>query len=103
MNDHQLPNSSVSWSLARNNGDLQSTLGIGVNEAKDSLARIGASGNVNPGPGGSWVFMGYTGPEQVDWVTQTARVRHQGPCVVAQFVTLPAAIKAIEEQKGKDF
>lgn len=77
----------------------QDSKGVGVNEAKDSLARIGATGNVNPGPGGSWVFMGYTGPDPVDWVTQTARPRHKGPCVVSEFVTLPAAVKAVNEQK----
>ena len=70
-----------------------------MNEAKDSLARIGATGAVNPGPGGSWVFMGYTGPDQVDWVTQVARPRHKGPCVVSEFITLPAAAKAIEEEQ----
>ena len=75
--------------------------GVGVNDAKDALARIGATGNVNPGPGGSWVFMGYTGPDAVDWVTQTARPRHRGPCVVSEFVSLPAAVKAAEEEKGK--
>jgi hypothetical protein len=73
--------------------------GVGVNEAKDSLARIGATGAVNPGPGGSWVFMGYTGPDAVDWVTQVARPRYKGPCVVSEFVTLPAAAKAIEEEQ----
>ena len=72
--------------------------GVGVNEAKDSLARIGATGAVNPGPGGSWVFMGYTGPETVDWVTQMARPRYKGTCVVSEFITLPAAAKAIEEE-----
>ncbi|XP_028414979.1 catenin alpha-2-like [Dendronephthya gigantea] len=77
----------------------QDTKGVGVNEAKDSLARIGATGNVNPGPGGSWVFMGYTGPDGVDWVTQMARPRHKGPCVVSEFITLPAAAKAIVEEQ----
>ncbi|CAB4026103.1 catenin alpha-2-like [Paramuricea clavata] len=77
----------------------QDTKGVGVNEAKDSLARIGATGNVNPGPGGSWVFMGYTGPDAVDWVTQMARPRHKGPCVVSEFITLPAAVKAVEEEQ----
>ena len=72
-----------------------------MNDAKDSLARLGATGDVNSGPGGSWVFMGYTGPEAVDWVAQTARPRYKGPCVVSEFLTLPAAVKAAEEERCK--
>ena len=44
--------------------------------------------------------MGYTGPDAVDWVTQMARPRHKGPCVVSEFISLPAAVKAVEEEQG---
>jgi hypothetical protein len=45
--------------------------------------------------------MGYTGPDAVDWVTQMARPRYKGPCVVSEFIALPAAVKAVEEEQGK--
>lgn len=44
--------------------------------------------------------MGYTGPDAVDWVTQESKPRYEGPSVISDFVSLPAAVKAVEEEPG---
>ena len=65
--------------------------GTSVNDAKEALYDIGASGNVHPGFHGSWAFVGYTGPEQVKWAKTVSAPRSKGPAVIEEMIASPSA------------
>ena len=65
--------------------------GTSVNEAKTALLRINATGNVHPGFHASWAFIGYTGPEKINWARTVTKPRYQGPSVINEMITTPAA------------
>lgn len=62
-----------------------------MNDSKEALYDIGATGNVHPGFHGSWAFVGYTGPEQVKWAKTVSLPRHKGPAVIEEMITSPSA------------
>lgn len=64
--------------------------GTSVNDAKEALYDIGATGNVHPGFHGSWAFVGYTGPEQVKWATTISQPRYKGPAVIEEMIASPS-------------
>jgi len=68
-----------------------------VNNAKEALYDLGASGNVHPGFHGSWAFVGYTGPEQVKWAKTISQPRYKGPAVIEEMITSPSAEAEISE------
>lgn len=67
----------------------QGSTGTSVNDAKEALYELGASGNVHPGFHGSWAFIGYTGPEKVKWTKVTSQPRYKGPAVIEEMITSP--------------
>ena len=67
------------------------SIGTSVNDAKEALYDIGATGNVHPGFHGSWAFVGYTGPEQVKWAKTVSAARSKGPAVIEEMITSPSA------------
>ncbi|XP_020626915.1 catenin alpha-2-like [Orbicella faveolata] len=69
----------------------QGTTGTSVNDAKEALYDVGATGNVHPGFHGSWAFVGYTGPEQAKWAKTVSAPRHKGPAVIEEMITSPSA------------
>lgn len=71
--------------------------GTSVNDAKEALYEIGATGNVHPGFHGSWAFVGYTGPEQVKWAKNISQPRYQGPAVIEEMLTSPSAEEEISK------
>ncbi|PFX19617.1 Catenin alpha-2 [Stylophora pistillata] len=73
----------------------QGTTGTSVNDAKEALYDIGATGNVHPGFHGSWAFVGYTGPEHVKWAKNISQPRYQGPAVIEEMLTSPSAEEEI--------
>ena len=62
-----------------------------MNDAKEALYDIGATGNVHPGFHGSWAFVGYTGPEQATWAKTVGAARSKGPAVIEEMITSPSA------------
>lgn len=68
-----------------------------MNDAKEALYEIGATGNVHPGFHGSWAFVGYTGPEQVKWAKNISQPRYQGPAVIEEMLTSPSAEEEISK------
>ena len=68
-----------------------------MNNAKEALYDLGASGNVHPGFHGSWAFVGYTGPEQVKWPKTISQPRYKGPAVIEEMITSPSAEAEISE------
>lgn len=68
-----------------------------MNNAKEALYDLGASGNVHPGFHGSWAFVGYTGPEQVKWAKTISQPRYKGPAVIEEMITSPSAEAEISE------
>lgn len=62
-----------------------------MNDAKEALYDLGASGNVHPGFHGSWAFVGYTGPAPVKWAKVISQPRYQGPAVIQEMITSPSA------------
>ena len=68
-----------------------------MNNAKEALYDLGASGNVHPGFHGSWAFIGYTGPEQVKWAKTISQPRYKGPAVIEEMITSPSAEAEISE------
>ena len=68
-----------------------------MNNAKEALYDLGASGNVHPGFHGSWAFVGYTGPEQVKWTKTISQPRYKGPAVIEEMITSPSAEAEISE------
>ena len=73
------------------------SLGTSVNDAKEALYELGASGNVHPGFHGSWAFVGYTGPEQVKWTKVISQPRYKGPAVVEEMITRPSEEEEISK------
>jgi len=67
------------------------SIGTSVNDAKEALYDVGATGNVHPGFHGSWAFVGYTGPEQAKWAKTVSAPRHKGPAVIEEMITSPSA------------
>ena len=45
--------------------------------------------------------MGYTGPEKVNWVRTASKPRHQGPAVINEMITTPAAEAEISEYSSE--
>ena len=62
-----------------------------MNDAKEALYDVGATGNVHPGFHGSWAFVGYTGPEQVKWAKTISQPRYKGPAVIEEMIPSPSA------------
>ena len=62
-----------------------------MNDAKEALYDIGATGNVHPGFHGSWAFVGYTGPEPIKWAKTVSQQRHKGPAVIEEMIPSPTA------------
>lgn len=78
-------------------------LGDGLSEAKDALLRIGAQSPLSPGPNGSVAFLGYTGPQDVDWLKQSCHSRGQGPSQITDYyVLVPAAVDELFKESEDD-
>lgn len=80
----------------------QGTTGTSVNDAKEALYELGASGNVHPGFHGSWAFLGYTGPEQVKWTKVVSQPRYKGPAVVEEMITRPSEEEEISPMNATE-
>lgn len=81
---------------------LNFIIGDGLNETKDALLRIGAQTPLSPGENGSFAFLGYTGPQNVNWLNQVSRQRRQGPSQISDFILTPAAVKEISQESSGD-